>query len=190
MGEDILAAVLAHEMGHIVNGDLDRLHEQTARPLGAGADEFGVRLLAEAGYRPRASGRPLECLGVLRQARDTPRGQLSLSSPIIRSRSFGSRGSSSSFGRSRPRRPRARSSKLSDRTRLVRQRKPRPLDRNGQERTSKNRVERFSAHLDAQTYLERPLEESSSFSSAISSPPAETTPRQKPSFAGLRAYKT
>lgn len=164
MGEDVLAAVLAHEMGHIVNGDLDRLHEQTTRVhWERGADEFGVRLLAEAGYRPRAMVDLFECLGVLRQARDTPRGQLFAILADHPKPKFRIAGVIELVRTLETTEAARKEFKLSDRTGLVRQRKPRPLDRNGQERTSRTAVERFSAHLDAQTYLERPLEEKLKF---------------------------
>jgi predicted unusual protein kinase regulating ubiquinone biosynthesis (AarF/ABC1/UbiB family) len=51
-GEGILAAVLAHEFGHAVNGDLEKITATTRVFAELNADSFGTKLLAEAGYDP------------------------------------------------------------------------------------------------------------------------------------------
>jgi predicted unusual protein kinase regulating ubiquinone biosynthesis (AarF/ABC1/UbiB family) len=64
-GEELLAAILAHEIRHIVNGDTEPEKNQNPTAREFLADKMGVLLLAAAGYEPAAMSHLLQALSWL-----------------------------------------------------------------------------------------------------------------------------
>lgn len=65
--KSILAIILGHELGHVMNGDTEKTSATTRVYQELAADEFGLRLAAEAGYDPEALVDAFEILNKMHQ---------------------------------------------------------------------------------------------------------------------------